>query len=127
MAADQSNLLVTVPAGADLSAKQFYCADIDNTGSAVVQTSAGGRVVGVIYNNPTSGQACALAVTGKVKVMAGAAIATIGSSVKVDATGRVIAVSAGDVAGDLAFGVTLQAASGAGSIIEVLLTLGATV
>ena len=126
MAADQSVVLVTVPANADLSLKQFFLADIDNTGAAILQTTAGGRVAGVIYNNPTSGQACELAVAGKVKMAAGAAV-TNGSSLKVDATGRAIAVGAGDVAGDLAFGIALQAASGAGSIIEVLLTLGATV
>lgn len=101
-------------AAADLSTHQYKFVNIDATGKAALG-GAGTRTVGVLQNKPTSGQIGTVVVTGVSKVVAGAAVAA-GDSVQSDATGRAITLAAG-----IGEGVALQAASGAGVVIPVLL------
>lgn len=75
--------------------------------------------LGVLCNRPYSGKSATLAILGKKKVVAGAAIDR-GASVGTDAQGRAIPVAAGAAAA----GVALQAAAQAGDLVEIELRLG---
>jgi hypothetical protein len=100
-------------AGADLSATPYRFIDIAAGKAALA--GAGGRVVGVLQNKPRLNEAVTLMHNGVSFVEAGAAVAQ-GDNVQSDATGRAITLAAG-----IAQGVALEAASGAGIIISVLL------
>jgi hypothetical protein len=83
--------------------------------------AAGSKPLGVSVNAAAIGEAFPVDVTGTTKVEAGAAI-PLGAKgltpVKTDADGRAIPQGgAGEIAG-----YALQAAGGAGAVIEVLLT-----
>jgi spore maturation protein SpmA len=109
----------TLPAGADFSVKattgQFRFVDVNASGQAVAPAT-GGTVVGVRQNLPASGQPTTVVESGIVFLEAGAAI-TAGAIVTTDNTGRVIAAGTGN----LQHGRALEAASGAGIQIAVLL------
>lgn len=110
---------ITVEAGADLSAKQFFFGTIAADGQ-VDPTGAGLAADGVICNKPTAaGKPCALAcVPGQVaKVSAGAAV-TMGDLLDVDANGEAVTHAAGKIVGK-----ALAAATAAHDIIPVLLIL----
>lgn len=119
----------TFIANSDLSAKQYYPVKIVTGGDARdvkvdVCTVAGERADGILLNNPTAGQTAVVAIGfGKVKVVAGAVLATPGTLLKVDATGRVQAASLlvqATGAGSYVLGVLLTAAAAAGSVVEML-------
>ena len=63
---------VTLVAGEDLSAKQYHFVKIDNgTGKAVAVSGATDRPIGVVQNNPTSGQEAEVLISGGTKIKAG--------------------------------------------------------
>jgi hypothetical protein len=66
---------ITLEAGADLSAKQYYFVKLDATGKAVVCSGVTDKPVGVLQNDPTSGQAAEVVVAGLTKVSTNAALA----------------------------------------------------
>lgn len=66
---------ISVPAGADLSAKQNHFVKINSAGAAVL-AGAGEAAVGVLVNDPTSGQTATIQVGGIAKVKAGGTVAT---------------------------------------------------
>jgi hypothetical protein len=76
----------TIEAGADLSALQ-YCFVKMSSGKAVSCDTAGEMAIGVLQNNPTSGEMAVIAVSGKTYVKAGAAIAQ-GAKVATKNNGR---------------------------------------
>ena len=89
MAYEVGNQAISVPASADLSAKQFYFGSIDANGQ-VATTGAGLAADGVIADKPAAqGRPCALyTMPGMVvKVMCGAAVAN-GALLEADATAR---------------------------------------
>jgi|SRR5215471_12816084 len=104
----------TLPAGADLSATPYVFVDVNGSGLAVAATAAG-RCIGVLGNKPKSGESATIIQSGIVQVTASAAIVA-GADVQVAAGGQLVIASAG-----IKVGVTLEAASGAGSVIAVLL------
>ena len=105
-----------LPSGSDFSAgSQFRFVDVNSSG-AVVNPSAGGRVVGVRQNRPISGAATTVVQSGVSIVEAGAAVAC-GANLKTDATGRAVTATTGTQI----VGVALEAASAAGVQIAVLL------
>jgi hypothetical protein len=103
-------------AGADLSAKQFYGAVDTGTNTAGLQTSAGGRIIGIIQNKPKLGEAISVRWEGVSKAAAGAAFAAA-IELAVDATGRFIAAATGNAV----IGRSLEAAGAAGAIVSVRL------
>jgi hypothetical protein len=105
---------LVVPSGSNRG-NQFRFVDCDSSGNANLP-SAGGRVVGVCQNKPLTGQATTIVQTGIVMVEASAAI-TQGADLMSDATGQVVAQTSTNIK----VGVALEAASGAGIIIAVLL------
>ena len=121
-------------AGADLSAAQFRFVKLNGTDLQVVQaTVAGEDVLGVQQTNPdTAGQPVTVMTAGVSKVVAGAAVA-IDDLVTTDTVGRAIVATSGrtdtsdggaandPLIGSFVHGRALEAASGAGIIIAVLL------
>lgn len=82
-------------ASADLSSKQFYAVAL--SGSRTVNlASTGGKIYGILQNKPTSGQAADVCIFGITKALAGSGGWTAGNSLKVDASGSLIATSSGD-------------------------------
>jgi hypothetical protein len=110
MAYEFSNYSVkaTLVAGEDLSAKQYNFVKIDNgTGRAVAVSGATDRPIGVLQNNPASGQEAEVLIVGGTKIKAG------GSA----SAGQALFASASATGVTLAFGTTGSAAFVAGSFI----------
>lgn len=105
----------TLPAGADLSAKQFYFVELNNTGKVTVCNSAGERAFGVLQNDPTANQAATIAIGGVAKVIAGDTIA-IGDQIATDASGRAIPATTGQIV----LGDAISAGA-VGNVVSVLL------
>lgn len=102
-------LTLTLVAAGTIVANRFVTA-------AGVQTGADGNAIGVAATAAVSGEKFAVVVKGTAIVEAGAAIAA-GATLEADASGR--AVTWASAGGKL--GYALEAASGAGQMIEVLL------
>ena len=84
---------ISVPAGANLSAKQNHFVKINSSGAAVL-AGAGEAAIGVLVNDPTSGQTAAVQISGIAKVKAGASI-TAGAQVAVNADGEAVSATLG--------------------------------
>lgn len=118
MAYELPGFSFTLPAGADFSAgAQFRFCDVNSSGQAVNPT-ASAKVVGVRQNRPTSGKATTIVHNGVSFVEAGGAI-TAGARVATNATGQAVAATTGNVI----CGIALEAATGSGQQIAVLLNV----
>ena len=117
MAYEEKVESVTLEAGSDLSAGQFHFVLLASDGQVDLVASAGGDADGVLYNDPAAaGRAATVAISGIVKVVAGAAVA-VGDKVQSDASGRAITAASGDHV----LGKAVSAAGAAGDVISVLL------
>lgn len=127
---------ISLPAGVDLSASQYYIVGVNSSGQ-VVLAGAGAMAIGVLQNKPKLGESAQVRTLGESKVVAGAAI-NPGQLVAADATGKAkVAVAASTntsdagvaqdpLVGSHVLGLALTAAAAANEIITVaLLHLGA--
>jgi hypothetical protein len=90
-------LNITRTAGADLSAAgQYRFVEQTNTGAITICNSAGEKALGVLVNNPASGQAATVAVGGLVEIEAGATIAP-GDLLATTAAGKAAVATNGQV------------------------------
>ena len=106
----------TIEASADLSAEQFRAVTVVAGGAAVAGLDAA-DIVGILQNNPdAAGQACVVQNKGVARAQAGAAISR-GDRLVSDANGDLIPVGANNNP----IATALEDASGAGSIIAVVL------
>ena len=85
-ATHQATQQISLVAAADLSAKQYYFADVDSNGKAAL-AGAGNDFIGVIGNKPTSGAAAEIIISGICPVVAGGTVAA-GDAVKIDSDGK---------------------------------------
>jgi len=112
-----SQVVLSIPAGADLSAKQYTFVKISGTG--VIGAAAATDIpVGVLLNDPASDETAAVAVSGVVKVKASAAIVA-GVLVGTTATGTAVTLVAGTDTTKYILGRAITAAGAAGDIITV--------
>ena len=96
MATQQPMKCVSLVAGADLSAKQFFFVSVSADGQ-VDPTGDGAYAVGVLQNKPdAAGKAAEVAIGGIVKVEAGGTV-TRGGPVASDAAGNAVNAASGDV------------------------------
>lgn len=102
-------LTLSVVASGAITANRFVSA-------AGAQVVADGNAIGAARNAAAIGERLPVDVLGTAVVEAGAAVAA-GATVKSDASGRAITW----VTSGARLGVALEAASGAGALIEVLL------
>jgi hypothetical protein len=112
-------LKITLEAGADLSAKQFYFLKLDAAGKAVVCSGATDKPVGVLQNNPVSGQAAEIVVVGLTKVSSNAALA-IGDLIGTSADGQADAKTPGSDTTEFVVGTVLTTTGAADVIGSVL-------
>lgn len=122
MAFEQQQTKLTVPANADLSAKQFYVMKLNNS-SGTAQAAvcgAGGESIGILQNKPAAqGRAAEIAVSGASKVVAGGTV-TAGSKVASDSAGKVVNA----VSGDIAVGWALDGTTTAGEFVTIAVCPG---
>jgi len=96
MAFEDSKKCVTLEAGADLSAKQFFFVSVSADGQ-VDPTGDGAQADGVLQNDPSAaGRAAEVAYAGVTKVSCGGAV-TRGGPVSSDASGEAVNSATGDV------------------------------
>ena len=110
---------ITLEAGADLSTKQYYFVKLDNAGKAVVCDGATDKPVGVLQNNPTSGQAAEVVVVGLTKVSSDAGL-TIGALIGTSADGQADAKTPGTDTTEYVVGTVLVTTGAAGVVGSVL-------
>lgn len=111
---------ITLEAGADLSSKQYYFVKIDSsTGKAVVCAAATDKPVGVLQNNPTSGQAAEIVVMGLTKVSSDAGL-TIGNLIGTSGDGQADAKTPGTDTTEYVVGTVITATSNAAEIATVM-------
>ena len=105
---------ITLEAGQDLSAKQFFFVSVASDGQ-VDPTGDGAAAVGVLQNDPAAaGRAATIGINGVTKVSAGGSI-TAGAAVASDAAGEAVVAATGDVI----LGTALESGSD-GEIIAIL-------
>lgn len=116
MATDQSMVCINLEAGQDLSSKQYYFVTIASDGQ-VDPTGDGLSADGVLQDAPSAaGYPATIAISGRTKVVAGAAIAR-GANVASGATGK----AKTSANGNRVLGVALEAAAADGDVISILL------
>jgi hypothetical protein len=86
---------VTLVAGADLSALQYYFVKLNANGQAVACAAATDVPVGVLQNAPLSGQEAEILIVGGTKIVVGAAI-SLPSAIGTGATGKAVALTTTD-------------------------------
>ena len=126
MAYEESLTSITIPAGSDLSAKQYYFVKADTDGKAAL-AGADDQALGILQNDPTAGQAATIAVGGVSKVVASAAI-NAGARVSATAAGKAVTTTASTVsdgtatgvAGTPVCGIALTPATDDGDVISIL-------
>ena len=112
-----SQVVLSIPAGADLSAKQYTFVKL--SGSTVISAAAATDLpIGVLLNDPTSGETAAVAVSGVVKLEASAAI-SVGALVGTTSTGLGVSLTAGTDTTKYILGRAVTAAGASGDIITV--------
>jgi|TARA_S200002703_G_scaffold72269_1_gene62604 hypothetical protein len=96
MAVMQSRDTRTYVAGEDLSTAQFKFVTLESDGQIDLADSAGENCVGVLLNDPTSGNAATVVMSGKTLVKAGGTIAA-GASVATSAAGLAVTAASGNI------------------------------
>lgn len=118
MAVNQDGIDITLPAAADLSARQFHAVAIDTNGQ-VALSGAAGNVVGILQNKPSAaGQAARVRIAGVSKHRGGAALGE-GDRLQSNAQGFGTATTTD---GNEIFATVLTATGGSGDITDVLIT-----
>lgn len=96
MAYKNSQTSVTLEAGADLSAKQFFFVSMSSDGQ-VDPAGDGANAIGVLLNDPAAaGRAAEVCIGGMTRVLAGGTVAA-GAAVASDAAGEAVTAATGDV------------------------------
>lgn len=120
MAYEKPNEMLTLEAGADLSASQYRFVKVTGGQTCGAVAAATDHPIGVLQNKPdAAGRAAAIMVEGISKAKAGAAIAA-GANLTIDAVGRVVTA----VATNRIYAIALQAAGAADEGISVQLVRG---
>jgi hypothetical protein len=110
---------ITLEAGEDLSSKQYYFVKLNATGKAIVCAGVTDKPVGVLQNDPTSGQAAEVVVVGLTKVSTNAALA-IADLIGTSADGQAAAYVAGTDTTKYVVGTILVTSGGADEVTSAL-------
>jgi hypothetical protein len=117
-------LRITLPAGADLSAKQYYFVKVNTSGQAVLCAAATDRPIGVLQNNPTSGQEAAIVVVGGTKVVSSASIDE-GALIGTNGDGKADAKTPGSDTTEYGVGTVILAAGADNEILTAVVNCAA--
>lgn len=110
---------ITLEAGEDLSSKQYYFVKLNASGKAIVCAGVTDKPVGVLQNDPTSGQAAEVVVVGLTKVSTNAALA-IADLIGTSADGQAAAYVAGTDTTKYVVGTILVTSGGADEVTSAL-------
>lgn len=102
-------------ASEDLSAAQYTAVIVDGAGTVGPATAAE-RMTGILQNDPESGRAAEVMVSGVSKAIAGEELATPGTILEVGTGGKLVALDAGVAVAQL-----LDTAAADGDLITVLI------
>lgn len=91
MATEQNLQCYTLPAAADLSAKQYHFVVVNSQGQ-VAACTAGAQADGVLQDKPAAGQAANVAHSGITKIVYGGTV-TAGADLASDSNGRAVTAS----------------------------------
>jgi hypothetical protein len=94
MATNHSGLSISLPAAADLTSKQFTVVKLDSNGAAA-NAGAGEAGIGILQNNPNTGQPATVQIDGISKAKAGGSI-TAGAALAANAAGLLVAATTGN-------------------------------
>ena len=111
-----SAVKITLVAGADLSAKQYYFVKINTSGQAVLCSGLTDKPIGVLQNAPTSGKSAEITVVGGTKIVASASLDE-GVAIGTTAAGKAGAKTVGTDTTNYIVGNVIQAA---GADLDVL-------
>ncbi len=115
MAFEQNLQCVSVPAGSDLSTKQYLFVNV-NSSSQLAVSGAGGQGIGVLQDKPNAaGVAGNVAIGGISKVVAGGTV-TAGSLVAADSAGKAVNAASGDIA----LGKAITGTTTSGEIVSII-------
>lgn len=119
MTATNENLVtITREAGADLTGKQFYFVELNSSGQVIVADSAGANAIGILQREAdAAGKAVVVAIGGISKLVAGGALATIGTELSSTNEGKAVATTTNYQI----MGVQLTAAGAEDELVEILL------
>jgi len=111
-----------VTASADLSAKQYYNV-VQDAATTCAVAGAGVQTLGVLINEPESGEAADVILYGTAKMIVDGDAAAIaaGDFLKTDANGMGVVVAADE---DIICGLALAASTADGDIIPVIVLSG---
>jgi hypothetical protein len=108
---------ISLQAAASLTAQQFHIVRISAANQCNVASNALGQTtVGVLQNKPAINQAAEIAIFGETKLVAGAAIATVGDYISTNGSGRAIAA----VSGSAVMGMALTNPGADGEIFRAV-------
>jgi hypothetical protein len=111
---------ITLVAGADLSSKQYLFVKLNTSGQAVICDGATDSPIGVLQNDPASGEEASVLVVGGTKLVAGAAI-NPGVKIGTSATAKADAKVAGTDTTEYTVGVVLLGSAADGDIITAVI------
>ena len=122
MAYEISNnaLKVTLIAGGDLSAKQYYFVKMSADNTCVICSGATDVPIGVLQNTPESGEEASVLVIGGTKVVASAAIAA-GVKIGTASTGKADAKVAGTDTTEYTVGQVLFASDADADVLTAVI------
>jgi hypothetical protein len=107
----------SAPAGADLSAKQYFFVKLNSDREAILTSAATDKIAGVLSNEPEEDEDATIITAGTAKVSAGGTL-SIGDYVTSDSAGEAVATT---TSGDVVRGIALEDAVD-GDISEIDLT-----
>ncbi len=111
---------VSLEAAADLSALQYTFVKLDSSGKAAAVAATTDKPIGVLQNDPTSGQEAEVLVLGGSKLVAGGAI-TEGAAIGTSSAGKGSALTlAGTGATHFMLGQALTESAAANELITVV-------
>lgn len=120
MAVEMPVFTKTFKAGADLSAKQFYFVKQSADETVVVCAAVTDLPVGILQNNPLSGQGASVMIIGESKVNADAALA-VGNLIGTAADGQAAVYAPGTDTTKYICGQVTKAVGNAGEIGSALI------
>ncbi len=121
MSTEQDQICITVKAEGDLSSYQYRFVKVTNSGYGTIPANDGTtqHIIGVLQNKPSAyGRDAKVCVAGHTKVLAGAAISSIGFIGHLNA-GYAQAVS---TQGYYIYGRNITTTAGSGEYVEMILS-----
>jgi hypothetical protein len=117
MSYEEVLVTISVEAAEDLSASQYLMVALDSNGQITSPTGTGARMLGVLQDKPNAqGQVGSVAISGVTKVVSDG-IAPAGTEASSSSVGKILGASIGNYV----IGTTLEAATAADDIVNVLI------